>query len=130
MNMLTVWFIRHAESEANAGLRSSNPAEIALTAKRIGQTKYIKAYFDSQPSLIITSPYKRTKQSAEPVIEKFQSSYQEEWPVQDTYLSPLRCQHTTANERRPIVKIQFRNEEEIGLSKVISSHLPVTIISE
>jgi probable phosphoglycerate mutase len=104
INVLMIWLIRHAESEANAGLRTSDPSKIGLTPTGIEQAKCIEAYFDTQPSLIVTSSYTRTKQTAEPVMWKFQDIQHEEWPVHEfTYLSPLHCQQTTREERRPMV---------------------------
>jgi probable phosphoglycerate mutase len=103
--MLTIWFIRHAESESNAGLPTSDPATIALTARGYEQAEYIAASFRETPTLIVTSPYIRTKQTAQPTIRRFADVPQEEWPIQEfTYLSLEHRLHTTPNERKPLLE--------------------------
>ncbi|GET43820.1 histidine phosphatase family protein [Microseira wollei] len=99
--MVTVWFIRHGESESNAGLPTSDPFAIKLTDRGDQQAKQIALSFTQQPSLIVTSPYLRTKQTAQLTIERFSSTPQAEWFVQEfTYLSLDRRQPTTNLERR------------------------------
>lgn len=102
--MVTVWFIRHAESESNAGLPTSDPFAIKLTDRGHQQAKQIALSFTQQPSLIVTSPYLRTKETAQFTIERFSSTPQAEWLVQEfTYLSLDRRYQTTNLERRPKV---------------------------
>lgn len=102
--MTTIWFIRHAESKANAGLPTFLPEGIELTAKGFKQAEQIAHAFTEEPRLIVTSSYIRTQQTALPSIERFPECHQEEWPVHEfTYLSPSRNQHTTIEERRPLV---------------------------
>ncbi|WP_416668379.1 histidine phosphatase family protein [Egbenema bharatensis] len=110
--MAIVWFIRHAESEANAGLPTTNPATTRLTATGHEQAQSIAALFPQAPSLIVTSPYLRTQQTAEPTIERFPSVPQAEWRVQEfTFLSPERYQNTTTHERRPMVEIYWQRQD-------------------
>jgi len=70
--MKQIWFIRHAESEANAGLPTSDPASIALTAKGFEQAKLVSELIDIEPGLVIMSSYIRTQQTAEPFLKKYQ----------------------------------------------------------
>ncbi len=110
--MPTVWFIRHAESEANAGLPSSSPIQVGLTAKGIKQAKQIALSFQKPPDLIITSPYMRTKQTAEPTLQRFPDVLHEEWPVHEfTYLTRFLDQPTTISDRRPTVNA-FRQRRD------------------
>jgi broad specificity phosphatase PhoE len=51
--MKTVWFIRHAESEANAGLPTSDPKSIELTKKGFEQAKLVSELIDVEPDLVI-----------------------------------------------------------------------------
>jgi broad specificity phosphatase PhoE len=54
------------------------------------------------PSLIVTSPYRRAAQTAEPTIARFPGVRHEEWPVQEfTYLGMFHDRLSTAEERRP-----------------------------
>src|SRR5262245_37165828 len=92
-----VWLIRHGESVGNAGLATSEPATIPLTRKGIEQTLRLVDSFRQTPSLIVTSPYIRTQQSAEPTIRRFPMVPREQWEVQEfTYLTPARYKDTTA----------------------------------
>src|SRR5947199_2089152 len=84
----TVWFIRHAESEANAGLSTTDPMHIALTPKGQRQAQQIAQFFPRPPSLIIASHYIRTQQTAEPTCARFPWVPREIWPVHEfTYLA-------------------------------------------
>jgi len=102
--MSIIFLIRHAESSANAGGRTTDPSKINLTEKGFEQATYLANAFKSQPDFIVTSPYLRTKQTAKPLLERFNNIEQVEWMVQEfTYLSPAKCQSTTTQERRPLV---------------------------
>lgn len=102
--MAIIFLIRHAESNANAGERTIDPASIRLTDKGIMQATLLAKAFKTQPNLVVTSPYLRTKQTAQPLLERFNHLEQAEWKVQEfTYLSPSKCENTTAEERRPLV---------------------------
>jgi 2,3-bisphosphoglycerate-dependent phosphoglycerate mutase len=101
--MPTVWFIRHAESEANAGLPTDNPATIRLTPRGFEQAEDIAQSFTRPPDLIITSSYLRTQQTAKPTLARFPSVPHENWSVEEfTYLALDGV--TTFNERRPKVE--------------------------
>ena len=102
--MLTVHFVRHGESAANAGTATSDPALIPLTEKGWEQARAVAESFDQAPSLIVTSPYERAADTAKPTIQKFPGVPVEVWPVEEfTYLSPSRCANTTAADRKPWV---------------------------
>jgi broad specificity phosphatase PhoE len=97
-----IWLIRHGESESNAGLPTSDTAKIALTPTGIAQAKHVVAAFTRPPAVIVTSPYLRAIQSAQPTIERFPQARLEEWPVHEyTYLSLASRHNTTLHERRP-----------------------------
>ncbi len=99
-----VWLIRHAESESNAGLATSRPDTIPITEKGAEQALYLADSFTQPPALIVTSPYTRTQQSAEPTIRRFPTVRRERWEVQEfTYLAPARYRDTTIIDRKPFV---------------------------
>ena len=103
--MQTIWFIRHAESESNAGQSTSDPAMIGLTETGHEQAKQIAQAFDKPPSLIVTSCYIRTKLTALPTRERFSGVNIEEWQVHEfTYLSSRKHRNTTFQQRRPQVR--------------------------
>jgi broad specificity phosphatase PhoE len=102
--MSKAFLVRHAESNANAGGRTTDPAKIDLTEKGFEQAKYLANAFKNRPDIIITSPYLRTKQTAKPLLERFGNIEEVEWAIQEfTYLSPERCKNSTTQERRPLV---------------------------
>jgi broad specificity phosphatase PhoE len=102
--MPTVWFIRHAESASNAGLVTSDPGGTHLTPRGYQQARCIPAAFHERPSLIVTSPYIRTKQTAQPTIERFPDAPQAEWPVQEfTYIAAGHYRDTTSRQRAPLM---------------------------
>ena len=102
--MRHIWFIRHGESEANAGLPTSDPDTIALTRKGERQAELVANEFKTQPDRIIYSPFSRTLATAQPTIQRYPSVPCEQWPIHEfTYLSPTRCVNTTIAERRPWV---------------------------
>ena len=110
--MPTAWLIRHGESEANAGLPSENPADVPLTDRGFTQSAAVAERFDFSPTLIVTSPYLRTAQTAQKTIARFPHTPQQEWPVQEfTFLAPARCAHTTLAERRPMVEEYWERGE-------------------
>jgi 2,3-bisphosphoglycerate-dependent phosphoglycerate mutase len=101
--MVNVWFIRHGESEANAGLPTTNPATTPLTERGHQQAQQVAFAFSQAPNLIVTSPYRRTQQTAQPTRERFPTVDHMEWQVQEfTYLAPKRYQNTTVDQRRPL----------------------------
>src|SRR5688500_12168421 len=98
--MTEIWLIRHGESESNAGLPTFDTAEITLTPRGFAQAKHIVEAFSRPPSLIVTSPHLRARQSARPTIERFPQARLEEWPVHEyTYLS-LASRHGTTLQGR------------------------------
>lgn len=102
---MRVIFIRHGESTANTGLASTDIASIALTDRGREQAQHIAAQWDETPSLIVTSPFLRTRQTAEPTIARFPDVPVEIWPIEEfTYLKPGRWNGTAAAERRPHVE--------------------------
>jgi len=105
IEMKTIWFIRHGESEANAGLPTDDPRTISLTAKGREQAEALTAVIDKQPDLFIISPYIRTRQTAKPLLKKFPTVPTEIWPLYEfDFLSPALCINTTVGERRPWVQ--------------------------
>jgi 2,3-bisphosphoglycerate-dependent phosphoglycerate mutase len=109
--MPTVLFIRHAESEANAGQPTAHPATIKITPKGLKQAEAIASFFTREPNLIITSPYKRTYETAQPTFARFPDARHAEWPVEEfTYLTPLDT-FTTSLERKPMVEAFWQRDD-------------------
>ncbi len=112
--MKEVWFIRHAESEANAGLPGGDPALIPLTEKGYQQAAKVSTIIPRIPSLIVFSPYIRTQQTARLTMQLFPQVKCEEWNIQEfTYLSPALCQNTTSSQRRPLVEEYWKRNDPL-----------------
>lgn len=110
--MLTVMFVRHGESAANAGSASSDPALIPLTDLGWAQARAVADSFDLAPDLIVMSPFERAQDTALPTIQKFPGCPVEIWAVEEfTYLSPARCADTTAAERKPWVEAYWNSAD-------------------
>ena len=103
--MIRVFLIRHGESESNAGLPSADPGSAPLTPDGHRQARQIARVLADVPALIVTSPYLRARQTAQPTITRFPGAACQEWPVQEfTYLAPLHGRTSTATERQPYIR--------------------------
>src|SRR5438477_8698923 len=81
------WLIRHAESVANFGGATSDPAGIPLTERGKAQAGHLAAAIPRSPTMIVTSGYARTKLTARPTLERFPNVPHQQWPVHEfTYL--------------------------------------------
>ncbi|MBE2221329.1 MAG: histidine phosphatase family protein [Anaerolineae bacterium] len=110
--MPVVWFIRHGESESNANLKTTHPAESALTAQGYEEAIKVPPVITQQPDLIVVSPYLRARQTAVPTIEKFPNTAVETWPVEEfTYLHPGEYEDTTGAERWPAAKAYWEGND-------------------
>lgn len=110
--MPVVWFIRHGESESNANLKTTHPAQSALTAQGHEESIKVPSAITQQPDLIVVSPYLRAWQTAVPTIEKFPNTPVETWPVEEfTYLHPGEYENTTGAERWPAAKAYWEKND-------------------
>lgn len=95
-------FIRHGQSTGNAGLPSHDLSAIELTELGHDQAREIAAAWREPPSLIVTSSYLRTRQTAAPTIARFPGVPVAVWPIEEfTYLQPARWNGTRSAERMP-----------------------------
>lgn len=103
--MARVWLIRHGESESNAGLPGGEPGASPLTEAGRRQAVEIAESLAAKPRLIVTSPFVRARETAQPTIERFPGATCEEWPVQEfTFLGELHGQVTSTADRRPFTE--------------------------
>jgi broad specificity phosphatase PhoE len=64
--VVRVWLIRHGQSESNAGLPSTDWRAIPLTTLGRRQAEHVAGVFADPPQFIVTSPYLRASQTAQP----------------------------------------------------------------
>lgn len=77
------WFIRHGQSMTNAGLSWPNPFTNPLTELGHQQAKTVSGLLVHKPTLIVTSPYIRTLETARPTLDRWSDVAHEVWPVQE-----------------------------------------------
>lgn len=110
--VIRVWLIRHGQSESNAGLPSREPGASVLTTLGHWQAEQVAASFGEAPALIVTSPYRRAQQTAEPSLKRFPDAAAAEWPVQEfTYLGELRDRAMTSLQREPYVQAYWERSD-------------------
>lgn len=104
MPPLSVHLIRHAQTTANAGEVTDNHADIRLTALGEQQARDVVTRIADAPDLIVVSPYRRTMDTARPMIDAHPDATVETWPIEEfTYLAPARANATSWADRKPMV---------------------------
>jgi len=107
---MAIYLIRHAESIGNINGRTNSHAGITLTDKGHLQAK---ALIDQLPRAdqVYISSFKRTLQTANPILERDQLK-PEIFAIEEfSYLSDLRCQNTTLQERKPWVDAYWEKSD-------------------
>ena len=98
-------FVRHGQSTGNAGIPCPDLALLELTELGGQQAREVAASWAETPTLIVTSPYLRTQQTAAPTMARFPNVPVEVWPIQEfTYLQPSRWNGTRSSERMPTIE--------------------------
>ena len=98
-------FIRHGQSTGNAGIPAHDLSLLELTELGWRQSREVAAGWTETPSLIVTSPYLRTQQTAVATIARFPNVPVEVWSIQEfTYLQPSRWNGTRSSERMPHIE--------------------------
>ncbi|MGM3218229.1 histidine phosphatase family protein [Pseudomonas sp. PhalM4] len=98
---MTILLVRHAESAANAGQSTSDPALIPLTDKGRQQARALSLSLAGRPDLIITSPFCRAIDTSKPTAARFRNVGVQQWNIGEfTYLDPASCVGTTAADRK------------------------------
>jgi len=99
-----VVLVRHGQSVANAGGKTSDHDTNPLTDLGRAQAKDSADRLPCSPTLIVVSPFLRAQQTAEPLRRRFPDVPVEEWPIQEfTFLAPARHKDSTEDDRQPQV---------------------------
>ncbi len=102
---MSVWIIRHGQSQSNAGLPTTGPHDNGLSELGYLQAKCIPQAIEHPPDKIVISPYLRTQLTAQPTIEQYPHVPVEVWQIQEfTYLSLPLDQQTTPLIRKPLTQ--------------------------
>jgi probable phosphoglycerate mutase len=98
--MHSVWLVRHAQSEGNAGLVSSGLGLAALSPNGRSQAAMLAESLPTAPDLIVVSPFARSVETAASLLARFPDTPLEEWPVQElTILAAALYRGTTQADR-------------------------------
>lgn len=97
----TVYWIRHAESEANAGLPTPDVWTTPLTEAGWEQARRVSGVFGRpEPGLIVQSCMTRSQQTARVTAAQFPLARVEQWPVHEfTFLCGEQYVGTTQAQR-------------------------------
>ncbi len=105
--MTQFWLVRHGESESNVGLPDPTREGAKLTARGWQQVHRLVDYLP-KPDLIVTSPFVRARESADPLRKHYPHASQATWQVQE--FCPLADKHYTnvaMQTRLPIFRAFF-----------------------
>jgi broad specificity phosphatase PhoE len=95
-----IFIVRHAQSVANAGARTLETATTPITDIGIRQAQCVADFVSERPILIAISSYRRTAQTAEPLVRRYAGVPVEQWRIEEfTYLNATACAATTYAER-------------------------------
>lgn len=107
-----IWWIRHGESDSNAGARTANAAAPVLTELGWQQARATAQIFKQAPDRVVTTSFVRTGQTAQPLFERFPNLPHTQWPVQEfVELSFLNRNNTDAEEREPKVRAYWETAD-------------------
>ncbi|MDC4563348.1 histidine phosphatase family protein [Acinetobacter baumannii] len=101
---MSIFLIRHAESEANINGKTLLHASIALSENG---HKQAQALCLKLPEIdhVIVSQYLRTHQTAAPLLEKYDLSFEVDEHLHEfSYLSERKCANTNMDDRKAWIK--------------------------
>ena len=102
--MKTIFLVRHGESAANAGLPTSDPSRIPLTARGQAQAEHVAMALDVRPALVVTSTYLRAADTARPYCQRHGiEAHAHELTHEFVTLDPDLVAGTTGLERLPLI---------------------------
>ncbi|WP_225782983.1 histidine phosphatase family protein [Xenophilus sp. Marseille-Q4582] len=102
-------FVRHGQSTGNAGLPTPDLVEMPLTALGASQARAVACSWQRAPTHLVSSPFLRARQTAEPTCVRFPGVPLAIWPIHEfTYLCPANWANTTRAQRRPTVEAYWQ----------------------
>ncbi|MCA0404241.1 MAG: histidine phosphatase family protein [Proteobacteria bacterium] len=112
MSKLELWLARHGESEANLGNWSITPGNSPLSALGKKQAEQMALKVDKQPDLLIISPFLRTKETAEPLLNRWPNTKTETWPIYEfIYLDPARLHSLPMIEKKEQINSYWQKND-------------------
>lgn len=116
---MNVFLVRHAESIANAGGRTTDPANIPLSPAGLSQAIAFAEQVKKEPTRVISSPFLRAIQTAEPLANKYDLHIEIWYELREfNYLPADKINNTTWEDRLPARKAYYERDDidytEIG----------------
>ena len=97
---MSIFLIRHAESEANINGKTLSHASIALSENGHIQAQNLCSTLPKIDHVIV-SKYLRTQQTAAPILEKYKLDFEVDDHLHEfSYLSEQKCANTNLNDRK------------------------------
>jgi len=107
-----ILLVRHGQSLANAGGTPPDHITVPLTELGHAQAKTFAGGLSCTPTLFLHSPFLRTRQTAEPLLQRFPNVAVEEWPIHEfTYLEPTRHNGTSIEQQMPHILDYWKRED-------------------
>jgi probable phosphoglycerate mutase len=112
-----VLLVRHGQSVANAGGKTADHDTNPLTELGSMQARNFAQGLECKPTLVVTSPFLRAQQTAEPLRQRFPDVPLEEWPIQEfTFLEPASHKNSTEEDRQPHVLSYWEHRDPAFVS--------------
>jgi 2,3-bisphosphoglycerate-dependent phosphoglycerate mutase len=112
-----VLLVRHGQSVANAGGRTSDHDSNPLTELGRRQSIDFAARLPCEPTLFVVSPFLRAQQTAEPLRQRFPDVPVEVWPIKEfTFLEPTNHKDSTEADRQPYVTDYWQRQDPAFLT--------------
>ncbi|AMW80788.1 alpha-ribazole phosphatase (plasmid) [Acinetobacter sp. TGL-Y2] len=97
---MSIFLIRHAESEANINGKTRSHASIALSENGHIQAQNLCSTLPKIDHVMV-SKYLRTQQTAAPILEKYNLDFEVDEHLHEfSYLSEFKCANTNLNDRK------------------------------
>lgn len=112
-----VFLVRHGQSVANAGGKTSHHDTNPLTDLGRMQSIDFAGRLACEPTLFVVSPFLRAQQTAEPLRQRFPDIPVEVWPIQEfTFLEPTNHKNSTEADRQPHVADYWQRQDPAFLT--------------
>lgn len=104
---MSIFLIRHAESEANINGKTLSHASIALSEHGHIQAQNLCSMLPKIDHVMV-SKYLRTQQTAAPILEKYKLNFEVDEHLHEfSYLSERKCANTNLNDRKAWVNVYW-----------------------
>jgi alpha-ribazole phosphatase len=113
---MSIFLIRHAESEANINGKTLSHASITLSGNGHIQAQTLCSLLPKIDQVMV-SKYLRTQQTAAPILEKYKLDFEVNEHLHEfSYLSERKCANTNLNDRKAWVnaywnKMDFQHRD-------------------